>query len=193
MQHTLLFHSLYHHHHYCSKVILLKCIGDLSCLEIALLHLLLTRGTGQASVEPVIYTNTTGSIHVKKAFKIGQFQIQSCSKFCIQCPNAFQFQLYFNGIRLSDSRVTYTIQNGMLVLNVSNATPNDFGVYETIADYCDDLQNFYSSCSPTFFREVGIFLYIYGIERFIIQQYGKNTFPFIITFTVPYQFHLRSP
>ena len=105
----------------------------------------------QMSAEPILYANTTARIHVQKVLNVGQFQIQSCSQFCYYSPTPFQSALYFNGVWVSDSRVAYSIHNGTLILNISNATTNDFGVYEVVLM---DGRYFILWCYPDYFWEV---------------------------------------
>ena len=115
---------------------------------------------------------------------VGQFQFQSCLQFCIYCP--FQPLLYFNGVQLSDSRVAYAFQNETLVLNISNATTSDFGVYEIVLEYCGTYV--YLGCFPYYFRYVFWYILLQQIESFTVQQYGKR----VISLSLSYLPHTSS-
>ena len=138
------------------------------------------------SAETIIYVNTTARIHVQKILNIGQFQIQSCSQFCYYCPIPFQALLYFNGVWISDSRVVYTVQYGTLMLNVSNATSRDLGVYEVVLEFCLGEPFFFTCLSPYFWGVIGYFESPHARQQISVQQYGKTEFISAILFTVPY-------
>ena len=184
MQHILLLHSLYHHHR--SKVMF-----EYKKINMILNLLLHAGGTYHPSVAPELYVNTTTSINIQKVLNVQQFQFQSC--FCNYCPIPFQPLLYFNGVQLSDSRVVYTMQNGTLLLNISNATSSDLGVYEVVIMFCGRRFRFY--CFPYYFEDLFNFIgSLYAIEQFTVQQYGTvHSLLFVLYFTLPHQFHLRSP
>ena len=150
------------------------------------MFLLCTGGTDQRSVETIIYVNTTARIHVQKILNIGQFQIQSCSQFCYYCPIPFQPILYFNGVWISDSRVVYTVQYGTLMLNVSNATSRDLGVYEVVLEFCSGIPLLFTCLSSYFWEVIGFLQSPHAIQQIFIQQYGKTAFISAILFTVPY-------
>ena len=114
---------------------------------------------------------------------VGQFQFQSCSQFCLYCLTPFQSLLYFNGVQLSDNRVAYTIQNETLVLNISNATTSDFGVYEVVLEYCVDCW-----CFAYYFWGVFFYISLQQIEPFTVQQYGKR----VIILSLSYLPHTSS-
>ena len=117
---------------------------------------------------------------------VGQFRFQSCSQFCIYCPTPFQPLLYFNGVWVSDNRVAYAIQNETLVLNISNATTSDFGVYEIVLVYCRTYVGLW--CFPDYFWYVSWYISLQQIESFTVQQYGKR----VISLSLSYLPHTSS-
>ena len=114
--------------------------------DLVLLLLLCTGGTYQVSVAPTMYVIPTGFFSVEKVSSIGQFQFQSCSDICLNCPNPV-YRLFFNGIQRFDNRVIYQMQNGILTLYFFNTAPNEFGVYEVVANFCEG-PYWAASCIP---------------------------------------------
>ncbi|KAL5502156.1 hypothetical protein EMCRGX_G008880 [Ephydatia muelleri] len=129
-------------------------------------------GTDQVSVEPTMYVIPTRIFNVEKASSIGQYQFQSCLDICLNCPNPI-YRLFFNGVQRFDNRAFYFLRNGRLTLFFTNATPNEFGVFEVVANICEGLY-WAISCIPPYIRDVLIDNdqgWAYVIERFIVQIY----------------------
>ena len=136
-----------------------------------------------------MYVIPTKIFNVEKASSIGQYQFQSCLDICLNCPNPI-YRLFFNGVQRFDNRAFYDLRNGRLKLYFTNATPNEFGVFEVVANICEGLY-WATSCIPPYIRGVLIDNdqgWAYVIERFIVQIYGKENsfFCHYLTFTFPY-------
>lgn len=149
-------------------------------------------GPGLASSDAIYYINTTKRIFVQtEVSNISQFQFQSCP--CLYCPILYRTQLYFNGYPLFDSRVSYIIQSGTITLNISNATSNNFGVYELLVTFCERY-SIYFSCLPFYFIDMfGFFGSLCEIETFTVNIYGRkySVLSAFYVYWVPYQLHLR--
>eukprot|EP00731_Ephydatia_muelleri_P005965 Em0003g213a len=129
-------------------------------------------GTDQVSIEPTMYVIPSKIFNVEKASSIGQYQFQSCLDICLNCPNPI-YRLFFNGVQRFDNRAFYDLRNGRLKLYITNATPNEFGVFEVVANICEGLY-WATSCIPPYIRGVLIDNdqgWAYVIERFIVQIY----------------------
>ena len=79
--------------------------------------------------------------------------------------------LYFNGYQISDRRVNYTIQSGTIVLNISNATSKDFGVYEvlTLFQCYSRFTRYYSYYYISMYNYLGT---LYLLESYTVVKYG---------------------
>jgi hypothetical protein len=138
----------------------------------------------------------SSNIYVKEVFNVTQVElIQQSNCFCFNCDISVQSTLYFNGYQISDSRVNYTIQSGTIVLNISNATSKDFGVYEGIFTACT------IKCGPLYFDTFFSFslppydlLKIGGTFRVQIYGMSNNDVTACFVFNLfPYQLHPQFP
>ena len=117
-----------------------------------------------------IYVNHATSITIEEnVLNISHLQFQSC--MCSSYPVP-QRSLYFNGYKISDSRVAHTIQSETIVLSISNATSKDFGMYEVVTSFGGGIPVF-SLCLPYYFvylfRHYG---HLYHVKTFTIVKYG---------------------
>ena len=101
--------------------------------------------------------------------KVSQPETPFCP--CMYCQSS-KPSLYYNGYQITDSKVAYTIQSGIIILNTSNATYKDFGVYEFVTLLCGPRP---SNTRCLAFYYISIYNYfgaLFWLETYTVVKYG---------------------